>query len=830
MRPLSLQMSSWSSINPNKRAADMQNERPESVRRGWLSLGRKLLAFLILSLFLAMVLVGGMAYESGRDILERTVWDGIARHMDSLARIAAYPVFVEDRTDLKRILENQLRDADVVYVIARGSSGRILINLSEPGWKREGGMATFRPLPAGREKSLRTFVNDQGDRYAEGFVPLFLEPDPSFEQEDRLSASSSQGVGWVQIGFNIEWMNKQWAEFRRNLLFLCLALSVLFAGCALLLVRRIVSPIRSLVQATRKLGDGSLDCRVSIRSRDEVGELADSFNQMASRLETAQQEIREYNLELEGKVEERTRELQSAKEKLEKALEDLKELDKMKDSFLSSVSHELRTPLTSIRSFSEILLQYADTDTKTQKEFLGIINTESERLTRLINDVLDLSRIEARRMLWHDDLLSVKDAVDEVARIQQRLLEANSIQLIVDVPEDLPLVFADRDRITQVLTNLLGNAIKFSSKDDRIEIQAEFFMGRRFGENSPWVKVRVTDHGVGIDPKDHAFIFDKFSQVAEDTLTDKPKGTGLGLPICKEIVAHYQGNIWVDSQKGGGASFFFTLPGTPVRGTAELAGQAMEGSGADRLEGWRGKTILVVDDNANMRRLLQYHFHGRGYRVDEAEDGQEALDKARAGNVDLITLDLMMPAMSGYDVLGMLRQDLRTKGIPILIISVVEDQGTGILLGANDCLKKPFLEKDLMDKVRQLLTGKKRSVLIVDDDRGVRESLRLQLEDCGYSTSVAEDGEVAIETLQQSRPDLVILDVIMPKKNGPEVLQWIRRNPRTHDLPVIILTAHNLSGERVSLVTLGIDAYVEKSQGLERLLEKVDSLLNQPLN
>jgi CheY-like chemotaxis protein len=231
-----------------------------------------------------------------------------------------------------------------------------------------------------------------------------------------------------------------------------------------------------------------------------------------------------------------------------------------------------------------------------------------------------------------------------------------------------------------------------------------------------------------------------------------------------------------------------------------------------------------------MRRLIRYHFHGRGYRVEEAEDGQEALDKARAGKVDLITLDLMMPAMSGYDVLGMLRQDLRTKGIPILIISVVEDQGTGILLGANDCLKKPFLEKDLMDKVRQLLTGKKRSVLIVDDDRGVRESLRLQLEDCGYSTSIAEDGEVAIETLQQSRPDLVILDVIMPKKNGPEVLQWIRKNPGTHDLPVIILTAHNLSGERVSLVTLGIDAYVEKSQGLERLLEKVDSLLNQPLN
>ena len=808
----------------------MQSERQEVERKEWLSLGRKLLAFLIPSLFVAVILVGGIAYERGTSILERTVQDGIDRDMDSLARIAAYPVFVEDRADLKRVLEPQLGDSDVVYIIARDSRGKVLLSLAEKGWAKEGGMATFRSFPVRQEKGYRAFVNEKGIHYMEGCLPLSLESDPLFEHEEKPFASSSQRVGWIQVGFNTEWMAKQWTEFRWTLLLLCAALCTLFAGCALILVRRIVSPIRSLVQATRELGDGSLDSRVSIRSRDEVGELADSFNLMASRLQVAQEKIREHNRELETKVEERTAELQAAKENLENALRDLKELDRMKDSFLSSVSHELRTPLTSIRSFSEILLQYKDTDAKTQREFLGIINTESERLTRLINDVLDLSRIEARRMLWHDDLLSLKETIDEVARVHRRLLQGNSIHLVVDVPEDLPLAFADRDRITQVMTNLLGNAIKFSSSGDRILIQAESFMGKRFGENSPWIKVRVTDQGVGIDPKDHGFIFDKFSQVAEDTLTNKPKGTGLGLPICKEIVAHYGGNIWVESQKGQGSSFFFTLPGTPVRDTTELGRQASGGAVADQPQAWRGKTILVVDDNSNMRRLLRFHFHNRGYRVVEAGDGQEALEKARVGNVDLITLDLMMPAMSGYDVLGMLKEDLRTKEIPILIISVVEDKETGILLGANSCLKKPFQENELMEKVRHLLTGKKRSVLIVDDDRGVRESLRLQLEDCGYSTWIAEDGEVAIETLQQSRPDLVILDVVMPKKNGPEVLQWIRQNPRTHDLPVIILTAHNLSGERVSLVTLGIDAYVEKSQGVERLLENVDSILNQPVN
>jgi PAS domain S-box-containing protein len=277
-----------------------------------------------------------------------------------------------------------------------------------------------------------------------------------------------------------------------------------------------------------------------------------------------EERFRKLNEDLEKKVRERT-------QKLEKAYEDLKKLDEMKDAFLSSVSHEPRTPLTSIRSFSEILLRYQPDDPETRTEFIDIINSESERLTRLINDLLDLSRIEAGKMVWNDHLLSLREVIDHVAKAHGQLLQDKSLKLTLDIPDHLPPVLADQDRIHQVLTNLLGNAIKFSSDGGKILIKGEVYLDGESPNGSEWVRIRVADHGVGIEEKDFEAIFDRFRQVSKDSLRDKPRGTGLGLPITREIIEHYGGRVWVESTNGKGSTFFFILP---TAGAAVSPGEA----------------------------------------------------------------------------------------------------------------------------------------------------------------------------------------------------------------------------------------------------------------
>lgn len=295
-----------------------------------------------------------------------------------------------------------------------------------------------------------------------------------------------------------------------------------------------------------------LETLVEMRTR-ELRTVNEDLRRGIEKQRQAEEEVRKLNEELEERVKQRTRDL-------EEAYERLKELDKMKDAFLSSVSHELRTPLTSIRSFSEILLSYGDLDPENSREFLGIINAEAERLTRLINDLLDLSRIEAGGMVWHDSLFSLEEVIRDAARASGGLLEEKSLNLVLDIDPDLPPVFADRDRIQQVLTNLLSNAVKFSFAGGEIRVRAESFVGRREGDPGYWLKVSVSDNGVGIDEKDQEIIFDKFRQGSHDDLGEKPKGTGLGLPICKEIITHYGGKITVESRKGQGSTFTFLLP------------------------------------------------------------------------------------------------------------------------------------------------------------------------------------------------------------------------------------------------------------------------------
>lgn len=321
--------------------------------------------------------------------------------------------------------------------------------------------------------------------------------------------------------------------------FILIALGVVVGvGTAVIVGRQIVSPIVRLTIVAEELGRGDLSVRASAETNDEIGSLANSFNQMAA----ARQRAEAQRVALIKELADRNAALA--------------ELDELKDNFLSSVSHELRTPLTAIKGSAELLLDDEGASPEVQKQFLTIINVESDRLTRLINDVLDLAQYEAGQEIWDDAPNPLSNIVESAVAGTQSLAMQKSLSIGVNLDSDLPDVWCDQDKVNQVLTNLLSNAIKFTPENGEIGISAKELTT---SGNGRVVEIKVSDNGIGMPQGELEEIFQKFKQIG-DTPADIQKGTGLGLPICKEIIAHYAGNIWAESELGKGSVFTFTLP------------------------------------------------------------------------------------------------------------------------------------------------------------------------------------------------------------------------------------------------------------------------------
>jgi len=482
----------------------------------------------------------------------------------------------------------------------------------------------------------------------------------------------------------------------------------------LLLLRKLLFPIRELAGACKVIEEkGDLSIRVSENIPGEIGILARQLNRMITA-------VRKFHQELEDKVKERTKELLQKTKELEEANERLKELDRTKSAFLSSVSHELRTPLTSILGFAKLIYKdftkffapLAGDDKKLKKKAnrisdnLSIIVREGERLTRLINDVLDLAKIESGRIEWNDSLFNLKEVLEDAAKsVSGQFSEKPGVELKVDLPEKLPDIYADRDRLQQVFINLLNNAAKFTDKG-HVRLWAVSKNGT--------VLVGVEDTGCGIPKEDLGKVFDKFHQVIHgDTLKDKPKGTGLGLAICKQIVEHYNGKIWVESELGKGSTFFVELP---VQRKTEVVDSSEEDKSSNHLEASENYLILVVDDDLGIRKLLTQILTNVGYRVITAENGKEGLEMAKKHKPDLIVMDLMMPVIDGETAIKELRKDPELCNIPIVIVSVLSKKQ----LPADAYFEKPIDEEHFLEVVKNLLSGKagtsKRPCLILKEE------------------------------------------------------------------------------------------------------------------
>ncbi len=403
-------------------------------------------------------------------------------------------------------------------------------------------------------------------------------------------------------------------------------------------------------------------------------------------------------------------------------------VDRMKTEFISTVSHELRTPLTSVLGFTKLINKSLQRDVlpvlppdahKAQRSLsrilqnLDIVNTEGERLTHLINDVLDIAKMESGRIKWHDQELDIAALVRSVVEQMQPLASEHNNRLRIDIGQNVSRLFADPKRIRQVLTNLLSNALKFTDRGQvwvRVRLVSSEDMVRRWQypeENSGGVWIAVEDTGVGIPEKEIPNLFQHFNQVREDILVNKPKGTGLGLAICSEIVTHYGGQIWVESELDRGSTFSFVLP---LRIAYPLHEVALESSPVRAPEAQvetassSQPLVLIVDDELHIRNLLKQELLEAGYQVLEAKNGVGAVAMARRYRPALILLDVMMPDISGFDVIKILKSDAVTDSIPVLILSIVEDQEHGLALGADAYLTKPVQVDVLLHTMDTLVT------------------------------------------------------------------------------------------------------------------------------
>jgi signal transduction histidine kinase/CheY-like chemotaxis protein len=421
-----------------------------------------------------------------------------------------------------------------------------------------------------------------------------------------------------------------------------------------------------------------------------------------------EQEVRALNQGLEARVIARTAELKAANTELDFRNREVELATKMKSKFLASMSHELRTPLNAIMGFSDLLAEGIPGDLNTkQKRFVNHIKEGSTHLLQLINDILDLSKIEAGQLELRCEEFQIKAALSEVLSTIQPLAMAKNIQ-VEQITETDAHVYTDRVRFKQILYNLLSNAVKFTPKAGRITIEC------CVTGNS--VCISVADTGVGIRAEDHAVIFEEFRQVERPAGTTQ-EGTGLGLSITKRLVEQQGGSISLESEVGKGSRFTFTLPGRS-RGSKNPPANEPPSPAIVMVEGREKPLILIVDDELTARELLASYLSPK-YRIAMAESGAEAIQKAQQLHPDAITLDVMMPGSNGLETLTALRQQPDTANIPIIIVSVVDEKQAGFALGATDYLIKPIRKSVVLESIRKYVQpqpDEKEAILLVDGD------------------------------------------------------------------------------------------------------------------
>lgn len=636
-------------------------------------------------------------------------------------------------------------------------------------------------------------------------------------------------------------------------LLLALAMIYLLNKTALQPLHRLGDQLRNIRRDKKQLGKP-----VAVMGNAEICELASGFNEMTNELkelydtllnrneelsqeiqvrEYAERELKKHRNHLEELVEQRTQDLATARDA---ALE----ASRSKSLFLANMSHELRTPLNAIIGYSEILMEDAkESDDGHSVSDLKKVHAAGRHLLSLINDILDLTKIEAGKMDLYEEWFDVGQLVASVAQTIQPLVERSQDQLTVDCPSDIGNMYADSTKIRQTLFNLLNNACKFTQRGN-----VQLKVWREANGDGGQIFFSVKDNGIGMSREQQDKLFEAFSQ-ADASATRKFGGTGLGLVISQHYCNMMGGHIHVASELGQGATFTVSLPlkkgpsqesletlpdELAASWEAEAVASEARFSSLRRNAERRGhlSTVLVIDDDPSVHHVMTHYLTQKGFNVHTASNGAEGLELAAVIKPDVITLDVMMSGMDGWTVLKALKQNPKLSGIPVIMLTMAEDRSMGFSLGAIDYLSKPIEKERLFDVVNRCVRSDREGpVLIVEDNDALRTSIKDILELDGWSVKAVLSAESAFSSMGENPPALIMLDLVMPEMDGFEFLNQLKHNPRWSDIPVVVMTGKQLSEDERRQLQGRVAKVVNKAAYRhDELLDQVYHIVNKSLS
>ena len=667
-----------------------------------------------------------------------------------------------DKPDIPlQFLDNE---AEIVSAAVYGADGRLLSKYIKTG------AAEYIPPPQ-RFSTLfntdRTVVlTSIRNRDQRVLGTLFIKADPNAVKDARVG-NLVRGAGGI------------------------LLISTLFAlVVAYFLQRRISKPITLLANAAREVATKQdFTVRVPQTSTDEIGVLIASFNSMlatiqlrSAELETAKLSLEDANKTLEKKVHERTAELGSA-------LMTAREASHAKSSFLAKMSHELRTPLNAIIGYSELLSE--DSNDDSVKDDLNKILSAARHLLGLINDVLDLSKIEAGKMDLYIEPLDLWTVVQEIAGIVAPLCEKRNNALVVDCSDAIGVVHADATKLRQILLNLLSNASKFT-EGGRVTMTVT--RGPLAGED--WIQIDVSDTGIGMTGEQMSRLFQAFTQ-ADASTASKYGGTGLGLAICRQFARIMGGEVSVASETGKGSTFTLRMPARVRRPKTTSSGAPISTSSPTaNSPGKLSQDILVIDEDESVQLALAKILEPEGFSVISARTGKDGLRLAREKHPRLIILDILMPDMDGWTVLKELKQHPAIAAIPVVLLTMTDDKETGFALGASAFINKPIEQDQLLEAIQHhKASADGRHALVVEDDPHQRDLVLRMLEKEGWESEFVVNGTEALEAVAARQPAIILLDLLMAEMDGFEFLTHLRANPDWKLIPVVVITSMDLTSD-----------------------------------